>query len=270
MTFLEFFQAFFLGLVEAATEFLPVSSTGHLIIASELIGFKGPAGHVFEIAIQVGAMLAVLVLYFKRLWTVIANLHTDPAARHFAIVSVIAFIPAVITGFLLHNFIKTYLFSPWVVCLALIIGGIAILAVERFKSQPRITSIESIPYGTSLVIGLIQCLALIPGVSRSGATILGALCCGVDRRTAAEFSFFQAIPLLTGAALFDMWKNRAGLDWGGGALIIVGFVTSFVGAIFVIRWMLDFIMRRGFAPFAWYRIVVGAIGLIWLAIIPAS
>lgn len=268
MTFVEFLQAFFLGAVESVTEFLPVSSTGHLILASELIGFEGPPGHVFEVAIQMGAVLAVLVLYFKRLTDVLTHLHSDPGARHFAIVSFIAFIPAVVAGYMLYGVIKTYLFSPWIVCAALIAGGIAILAIERLRPRHSIHAIEAMPYRTALLIGLVQCLALIPGVSRSGATIMGALCCGVDRRASAEFSFFQAIPLLCGAAIYDLWKHRALLDWSNGLLIGVGFVTSFIGAVLVIRWMIGFVTRRGFAPFAWYRIVVGSLGLMLLAVIP--
>jgi undecaprenyl-diphosphatase len=265
MTFVEFFQAVFMGVVEAVTEFLPVSSTGHLILAGEIIGFKGPAGHVFEIAIQLGAVLAVCVLYFKRLLKVVVDLPRDAAARHFAIVSIIAVVPAMVVGALAHDFIKEVLFSPYVVCVMLIAGGIAILLIERLRPDHDITSIEAIPYKTGFLIGLVQCLALIPGVSRSGATIMGALALGVDRHTAAEFSFFQAIPLLAGAAVFDLWTSRAELDFSAGSLIAVGFITSFIGAMLVIRWMLGFVTRNGFGVFAWYRIVAGSLGLIILA-----
>jgi undecaprenyl-diphosphatase len=264
MTLIEFFQAAFMGVVEAVTEFLPVSSTGHLILAGKLIGFEGPGDHVFEVAIQLGAVLAVCVLYFRRLLQVVLGLHSDPRARHFAWVSIIAFIPAVIAGVLLYSVIKTYLFSPLVVCVALIVGGIAILLVERLHPDHSVHDIESMPYRTALGIGLTQCLALIPGVSRSGATILGALALGVDRRTAAEFSFFQAIPLLAGATLYDLWKNRAGMDFDALSLIAVGFITSFIGAMIVIRWMLGYVTRHGFGVFAWYRIAAGLAGLVFL------
>jgi undecaprenyl-diphosphatase len=259
-----YFQAIVMGLIEALTEFLPVSSTGHLILADVLIGFKGPPGHVFEVVIQLGAILAICVLYFKRLLKVITGLRCDPGARHFAIVSIIAFIPAMIAGGLLHNIIKTVLFSPFVVCSMMVLGGVAILIIEKYKPQPKLFSIESIPYKTSLWIGILQCLALIPGVSRSGATILGALCFGVERRTAAEFSFFQAIPIMLGAVTLDLWKNRHALDSDGLSIIAVGFITAFIGAIFVVKWMLEFVTKNGFAPFAYYRIVVGTIGLFLL------
>lgn len=198
MTLVEFLQSVFMGAVEAVTEFLPVSSTGHLILAGEIIDFKGPDGHVFEIAIQLGAVLAVCVLYFQRLANVVISLLKDEGARHFAVASIVACIPAVIAGLLFHDIIKTVLFSPYVVCAALIAGGVAILAIERWRPAPRIDAIETMPYKTALLVGLAQCLALIPGVSRSGSTIMGALAFGVSRKTAAEFSFFQAIPLLAG------------------------------------------------------------------------
>lgn len=255
-----------MGAVEAVTEFLPVSSTGHLILAGRLIGFAGPPGHVFEIAIQMGAVLAVCVLYFQKLLGVVNGLHRDPLARHFAMVSIIAFIPAMIVGLMFHDVIKGVLFSPFVVCAALILGGIAILVIEKKRPKPRIHDIETMPYKTGLLIGLAQCLALIPGVSRSGATIMGALAFGVDRKTATEFSFFQAIPLLAGATLFDLWSNRAAMNADAMAVIGVGFVTSFIGAMIVIRWMLGYVTRNGFGVFAWYRIVAGTAGLILLLI----
>ncbi|MCB1538408.1 MAG: undecaprenyl-diphosphate phosphatase [Rhodospirillales bacterium] len=261
MTFVEFYQSVIMGLVEAATEFLPVSSTGHLILADALLKFQGPPGHVFEVAIQLGAVLSVCVLYFTRLTKVVIDLPRDAGARHFAIASIVACVPAALAGALFHDTIKTVLFSPVVVCVALVIGGIAILLIEKWRPAPRVTSIEGMPYRTALAIGLAQCLALIPGVSRSGATIMGALAAGVDRRTAAEFSFFQAIPLIAGATVFDLWKARDALDVSGMGMIAVGFVTSFVGALAVIRWMLGYVTRHGFGVFAWYRIAAGCAGL---------
>lgn len=268
MTLIEFLQASFMGAVEAATEFLPVSSTGHLILAGRLIGFEGPPGHVFEVAIQLGAVLAVVVLYFQRLWRVLAGLASDPRAQRFAAVSIVAFIPAVIAGFLLYDVIKTYLFSAWVVCVMLVAGGIAILLIEKFHPRHDIHEIEEMPIKTALLIGLVQCLALVPGVSRSGATIMGALAFGVDRKAAAEFSFFQAIPLLAGAAVYDVWKNRADMDASAVSIIGVGFVSSFIFAMVVIKWMIGYVQRNGFGVFAWYRIVAGTAGLIVLSLIP--
>lgn len=255
-----------MGGVEALTEFLPVSSTGHLILLGSILDFQGPPGRVFEVSIQLGAILAVCVLYAQRLAHIVMTLHTSQASRHFAGVSIVAFIPAVIAGFLMHDVIKT-LYSPMVVCIALLIGGIAILWIEKARPAPIVEAIDKMPYKTALVIGLTQMLALIPGVSRSGATIMGALMMRVDRRAAAEFSFFQAIPLMLGAVLFDLWKNRATLTGDGISLIAVGFVTAFIVALFVVRWMLDFVTRHGFAPFAWYRIALGSMGIAYLMFI---
>lgn len=264
MTLIEFFQAIFMGAVEAATEFLPVSSTGHLILAGRLIGFEGPPGHIFEVAIQLGAVLAVVVLYFRRLLNIVTGLPKDAGAQRFALVSIIAFIPAVVSGVLLYDVIKSVLFTPWVVCAMLVAGGIGILLIEKLHPNHYIHSIEEMPVKTGFFIGLIQCLALIPGVSRSGATIMGALALGVDRKVAAEFSFFQAIPLLAGAALYDLWKNRAAVNESAIALIGVGFIASFVFALIVIKWMIGYVQRNGFGVFAWYRIVAGSVGLIVL------
>lgn len=261
---MEYLQAGLLGIVEAVTEFLPVSSTGHLILVGKLIGFDGPPGRVFEVAIQLGAILAVCVLYFKRLFGVLTGLGHDPAARHFAVVTIIAFLPAVFVGFFMHDYIKAVLYSPYIVCTALILGGIAILAIEKLRPEPVVREIEGMPYKKALYIGIAQCLALVPGVSRSGATIMGALACGVERRTAAEFSFFQAIPLMFGAVAYDMWQNRATLDVQGLSVVGVGFVVTFIVSLFVVRWMLSFVTRHGFAPFAYYRIVAGGVGLLVL------
>ncbi|HEY4344253.1 MAG TPA: undecaprenyl-diphosphate phosphatase, partial [Parvibaculum sp.] len=208
MTFLVFFQAVFLGIVEGGTEFLPVSSTGHLIIAGKLIGFTGTTADVFEVVIQLGAIMAICVLYGRKLLDIVFGLGGDPAARRFALAVLIAFLPAAVLGFLLHDFIKTVLFSPMVVCASLVLGGIAILVIERWKPATRIVSIETLAPATAFRIGLFQCIAMIPGVSRSGATILGAVLLGVERKTAAEFSFFLAIPTMLGATVLDLWKAR--------------------------------------------------------------
>lgn len=257
MTFETIFDALLLGVIEGATEYLPVSSTGHLIVFVDLLGFIGPPGKIFEIVIQVGAVLAVCILYFRRLLSALIDFPTDPGARRFIFAIVIAFLPAAFIGVLLHKVIKEYLFSPEVVAAALIAGGIAILVIERLRPDPRVRHIEEFSYPLALGIGLIQCIAMIPGVSRSGATILGALLLGVERRTAAEFSFFLAIPTLTGAAVYDVWANRASLSSDGALLILLGFVSALVTAMFVVRWLIGFVGRHGFGVFAWYRIVFG-------------
>lgn len=254
-----FLAALFLGFVEGITEYLPVSSTGHLIVFIDLLGFVGPPGKIFEIAIQMGAVLAVCILYARRLFAVVTGLPHDAAAQRFAIAIVIAFIPAAILGVLFHDIIKQVLFSPAVVATTLILGGIAMLIIEKVKPQPRLYQIEQMGLRTALGIGLLQCLALVPGVSRSGATIMGALMLGLERKTAAEFSFFLAIPTLLGATVYDLWKNRAGLDSDGALLILTGFLAAFVVALATVKWMIGFVSRRGFAPFAWYRIAFGAI-----------
>jgi undecaprenyl-diphosphatase len=222
---------------------------------------------VFEIAIQLGAILAVVLLYFGRLWGVLLGLPRDPAARHFAIAILLAFLPAAVVGALAHGFIKSVLFSPWVVATSLVLGGIAILLIERARPNPTIHGMEQLPLARALAIGALQCLAMIPGVSRSGATIMGALLLGVDRRTAAEFSFFLAIPTMFGAVVYDLYKNRASLTLDGGIVIAVGFVAAFLTALLVVRAVIGFVARHGFAPFAWYRIALGTLALVLLAIL---
>ncbi|MCC6719154.1 MAG: undecaprenyl-diphosphate phosphatase [Acetobacteraceae bacterium] len=266
MEHLLWLQVVLLGVLEGLTEFIPVSSTGHLILMEAVIGFQGPPGRVFDIAIQLGAILAVVVLYFRRLLDVLLGLRHDPAARHFTLAVLLAFLPAAAIGAAAHGFIKAVLFSPWVVAVSLVVGGIAILLIERARPQPRIHAIEQLPLGRALAIGFIQCLAMIPGVSRSGATIMGALLLGVDRRTSAEFSFFLAIPTMFGATVYDLYKNRAGLNLDGGLLIAVGFIAAFLVALLVVRALIGFITRHGFAPFAWYRIALGLLALVLLAV----
>ena len=216
-----------LGAIEGITEFLPVSSTGHLILLVDLLGFGGPPGRVFEIAIQLGAIVAVCWAYRARLLAAAAGLPRDPAARRFAAAVALAFLPAAAVGALAHGIIKGILFSPWVVSVALIAGGVAILMVERARPQPRVQEAEAIELRTALGIGAFQVLAMVPGVSRSGATIIGALLLRVDRPAAAEFSFFLGIPTVLGATAFDLYRNRAALDTEGVALIAVGFAAAF-------------------------------------------
>lgn len=256
-----YLQAVLLGILEAATEFLPVSSTGHLILLGHVLGFEGEGADVFKVAIQLGAILAVCVLYFSRLWNVFINLPTKPEARRFAAAILIAFLPAAVLGATLHGFIKEVLFSPYVVCTALVVGGFAILLAEKYAPKPRIHAVEEMNALTSIKVGICQCLALIPGVSRSGATILGGLLMGLDRKTATEFSFFLAIPTMFGATAYDLFKSRDLLTMDDMTVIGIGFVTTFVVALCVVKWAVGFIARHGFAPFAYYRIVLGTFGL---------
>lgn len=258
----DFLSAVILGAIEGLTEFLPVSSTGHLILAGDLLGFQSDLGKLFEIVIQLGAILAVVVFSWTRLWRVLVGLPGDPQARRFALAVILAFLPAAVLGALFHDFIKTVLFSPWVVAVTLVLGGIAILAIERRAPTPRYDRIEAIPFKTAVGIGFCQAVAMIPGVSRAGATILGAELLGVDRRIATEFSFYLAIPTMLGATVLDLWKARDTLTGDGMGLIAVGFVTAFVVAIPVVKGLIGFVGRHGLTPFAWYRI---ALGLGWAA-----
>ena len=253
-----FAEAAFLGLIEGLTEFIPVSSTGHLILAIDLIGFQGPPGKVFEIAIQLGAILAVCVVYAGRLARIVLDLPERPEARRFVANILLAFLPAMAIGALAHDFIKQVLFSPWVVSVSLIVGGFAILLIERIAPPARLHAVETLPYRVALGVGFCQTLAMIPGVSRSGATIMGALMLGMDRRAAAELSFFLAIPTMFAATVYDLYKNRDVLSFDDAALIATGFVAAFLAGLVVVRALLNFVSRRGFAPFAWYRIAIGS------------
>lgn len=255
-----------LGIVEGLTEFIPVSSTGHLILAGEVM--RVPEGtETFDIVIQLGAILAVVVLYRQRFATVIAGLfRRDPQAIRFTRNVLIGFLPSAVIGAVAYGAIKAMLNTPMIVAAALILGGIAILVIERTVRNPTCDSVEAMSVKTTLGIGLVQCLSMIPGVSRSGATIMGALTLGVERRTAAEYSFFLAIPTMVGATALALWKARDELGDAQLTAIAIGFVVSFVVAMLVIRWFLNVVTRHGFAPFAWYRIIVGTIALIWLAI----
>jgi undecaprenyl-diphosphatase len=257
-----------LGIVEGLTEFLPVSSTGHLILATKLLGYDAAKWEVFNIVIQLGAILAVVVLYWRTFWAVLQGLAKhDAASGRFVRNILVAFIPAAVIGLALHKKIEALLGNAMVVAVALIVGGIAILIVERFAKRQNVAGVAQLPLPTVIGIGFIQCLAMIPGVSRSGATIMGALGLGVERRTAAEFSFFLAIPTMLGATALELFKHRHDLTAPGSVglgTIAVGFGVSFVVAVVVIRAFVSIVTRHGFAPFAWYRIVAGAAALIWL------
>jgi undecaprenyl-diphosphatase len=250
--------AFLLGIVEGLTEFLPVSSTGHLILFVDLLGFRAPPGRTFEIMIQLGAILAVMLVYSLKILDILRGLPRDPIARHFAIAVVIAFLPAMALGALLSEFIKSVLFSAWVVGWSLVIGGVVILIVELKRPKARVERVDEIGWWTAFGIGLFQCLALIPGVSRSGATIVGAMLFRVDRPAAAEFSFFLAMPTMMGAFVWSAWKARADLSMADASLIATGFVAAFLAGLVVVKLFLGIVGRYGFAPFAYYRILVGS------------
>jgi undecaprenyl-diphosphatase len=250
--------AAFLGLVEGLTEFIPVSSTGHLILLVDLLGFRGPPGRVFEIVIQFGAILAVCWAYRERLLSVAAGLLSQPRAQRFTLNILVAFLPAMVIGVFAHGFIKSVLFSPWVVAVALVVGGVAILVIERLKPAPTVPDVDAVTPLLALKIGLCQVVAMIPGVSRAGATIMGGVLLGLDRKGATEFSFFLAIPTMLAAASYDLFKNREALAAGGGYMLIaIGFAVAFVTALVTVRTVVGFVGRHGFAPFGWYRIAIG-------------
>ena len=254
-----------LGIVEGVTEFLPVSSTGHLILAGALLGYDEKHWMVFNIVIQLGAILAVIVFYWRTFLAVLAGLvRRQPESIRFVRNILVAFLPAGVIGLILHKKIEAMLGSPTIVAVALIVGGLAILVVERTARPGQEKGVAEIGLGKAVAIGFIQCLAMVPGVSRSGATIMGALALGVERRTAAEFSFFLAVPTMMGATTLELWKNRHDFGAVGLGGIGLGFLVSFLVALVVIRWFIGIVSRRGFAPFAWYRIVVGAATLAWL------
>jgi undecaprenyl-diphosphatase len=256
-----------IAIVEGVTEFLPVSSTGHMVLAGELIGFKGTQEASLEIIIQLGAILAVCVVYWRRLWAVIAGLlRWEAQAVLFTRNVLLAFLPAMILGALFYARIKALLEKPALIAWALILGGIAILVIERMQHRATTKSVESMSVRTALGIGVAQCLAMIPGVSRSGATIMGALTMGVERKTAAEFTFFLAIPTMAAATAKDIWENGASMNQSDMLSIGIGFVVAFLVALVVVKAFVGFVSRYGFAPFAWYRIVVGVAALAWLGL----
>lgn len=256
-----------IGVVEGLTEFLPVSSTGHIILAENILHFEGPPGKVFDIVIQLGAILAVCVLYRAKIWQTIKGvLDRDSRSIHFALAVIIAFLPAAVVGVVAYKFIKQFLMNPLVVAVALIVGGIAILVIEKLAQRPTVRSVDDIDYKTAFFVGICQCLAMIPGVSRSGATIMGARALRVDRATAAEFSFFLAMPTMIGASVWDLHKNWSGLNATGTGIIALGFIMAFFSALVVVGPFVRFISKHGFGAFAWYRIVVGLLALVLLLV----
>lgn len=248
-----------LGLLEGLTEFIPVSSTGHLILAGHFLGFNSP-GNTFEVVIQLGAVLALISLYAVKLTHIALRARTDMGARKTFVSLLLAFLPAVVIGLLAHDFIKTVLFeTPMLIAIMLILGGIVLLFIDRIAPKPKYFEATELPLGKSFWIGVCQCVAMIPGVSRSGATIVGALLMGVEKRAAAEFSFLLSLPTMGAAVAYDLFKSRDLLDFSALGDIAVGFVVAFVVALLVVRWVLSFVGRYGYAVFGWWRIIIGLV-----------
>jgi undecaprenyl-diphosphatase len=260
-------KAIILGIVEGVTEFLPVSSTGHLLLVERFMDLdRDNFWKTFAVMIQLGAILAILWIYFGRLWRIAVGMFSDPAARRFVIGVLLAFFPAVVLGLLFGGFIKNVLFNPWVVCFTLIAGGAVLLWVDQQDLKPRYHDATTFSLPMYLGIGIAQCAAMIPGVSRSGASIVAAMLFGADKRAAAEFSFFLAIPTMVGAFAYDFYKSRGEMTMDHSLIIAVGFVVSFITAIIVVKTFLGYVTRHGFALFAWWRVIVGSLGLIALAL----
>ena len=259
-------EALLLGLLEGLTEFLPVSSTGHILLAGHFLGFKS-TGKAFEVLIQLGAILAILSVYAGKLIDLARNLPSDPKTQRFVAGILLALLPAAVIGALAHDFIKTVLFeTPMLICIMLIIGGFILLAIDRAQLQPRYFDVMDFPLSLCFKIGLVQCLAMIPGTSRSGATIVGSLLMGADKRSAAEFSFFLAMPTMAGAFAFDLFKNRDILSAADLPIIATGFIAAFVMAVIVVRSLLGYVSKHGYSIFGWWRLIVGTVGLIALLI----
>lgn len=266
MTLPEAATALLLGLLEGATEFIPVSSTGHLLLASHFLGFES-AGRTFEVAIQLGAVLAIAVAYAGKLAWVFGSAPRDPVARRFIGAVLLAFLPAAVLGAALHDVIKTVLFeTPRLIAAMLVLGGVVLLLVDRLPLKPRHEEADRLPLGIAFAIGLCQTLALVPGVSRSGATIVGALFLGVSKRAAAEFSFFLSLPTMGGAVAYDLYRNRDILAFDDMGLIALGFAAALLSGLLVVRALLDFVSRRGFAVFGWWRILVGGAAMALLSL----
>lgn len=262
-------SAILLGIVEGLTEFLPVSSTAHLLIAEDLLGFR-PPGEAFPIVIQLGAILSVVVVYWRKFWDVLIGLPSSSDARRFALAVMVAFLPAAVIGGTLHGFIKNVLFdaaiAPKVIATTLIAGGVLILVLERIALKPRYLDGDHLPLAKAFQIGLCQALAIIPGVSRSGATILGGELLGVERKAAAAFTFYLAVPTMLGATVFDLYKNRGYMTPRAELDIAVGFVVSFIVAYGVVKTFIGFVGRYGLRPFGWYRIAAGLAIIVMLAL----
>jgi undecaprenyl-diphosphatase len=253
-----------LGLLEGFTEFLPVSSTGHLLLAGHFLGFESK-GKTFEVVIQLGAILALTWVYLAMVLRLFLRARHDDAARRSIVSVFLAFLPAAVVGFLAHDFIKNVLFeTPMLIAIMLILGGFVLLVIDRIAPAPVYDDALALPFGTSLFIGLCQCVAIVPGVSRSGSTIVGALLMGVEKRAAAEFSFLLSLPTMGAAVGYDLFKNRHVLDFGAVWEIAVGFSVAFLTAVLVVRWVLSYISRNGYALFGWWRIIVGSAAMVAL------
>lgn len=268
LDFLDLIRAALLGIIEGLTEFLPVSSTAHLILLGRVLGLDDPSG-AFKVAIQLGAILALMAVYAQKIWTTVTDLPTRAEARRFALSIFIAFLPAAAAGVLLAEWVSALFLegaasdaAARIIAYALITGGLVMLVVERFRPAPVDTEADALPIWKSLAIGAFQALALIPGVSRSGATIVGAMLLKVERRAAAEFSFFLAMPTMLGATIYKTWTDRADLDFSQMQSIGVGFVAAFIAALLVVKAFLAIVSRYGFAPFAYYRIAIGILILV--------
>ena len=258
-------KAIILGFVEGLTEYLPVSSTGHLLLVQHFFGFGDEAfGNTFAILIQFGAILALLSIYFTRLVQLAIGFFTNKVARRFVLGILLATVPAAVVGYVLHDFIKNKLFDPWIVCVSLIVGGLVLVWVESLDLKPRHREVAAFSMPMYLLIGVFQCAAMIPGVSRSGATIVSAMLLGADRRAAAEFSFWLAMPTMAGAFALDLFKSRHELSTDGLMLIGIGFAVSFVFGWIVVKTFLDYVSRHGFMLFAWWRLIVGTLGIVGL------
>jgi undecaprenyl-diphosphatase len=259
-------RAVILGIVEGVTEFLPVSSTGHLLLAERFFDLgEGSFWKSFAVLIQLGAILAIVAIYFFKLWRVALGMFSNPDDRRFVIGLLVAFLPAAVIGAAAGGYIKAFLFNPWVVCFSLIVGGAILLWVDQLDLKPHQHDAMTFPLPMYLMIGFAQCLAMIPGVSRSGASIVAAMLLGADKRAAAEFSFFLAIPTMVGAFAYDLYKNRADMTADHAGIIAIGFAISFVTAIIVVKTFLTYVTRHGFTLFAWWRVIVGTLGLVALA-----
>ena len=256
-------KAAIMGIVEGLTEFLPISSTGHLILAGSLLGFDDAKAKVFDIAIQTGAIFAVILVYWQKIQSTVVALPSSRQAQKFALNVLIGFLPAVVLGLLFGKFIKAHLFTPVVVATTFILGGFIILWAEKRQTQAvRVHAVEDMSALDALKVGLVQCLAMIPGTSRSGATIIGGMLLGLSRKAATDFSFFLAIPTLIGAGVYSLYKERHLLSMGDIPLFAVGLVFSFISAWLCVRWLLRYISSNSFVPFAWYRIAFGIIVLV--------
>lgn len=263
MDFYLLLKAFILGIVEGLTEFLPVSSTGHLIVIGDLLHFNNEVGKVFEIVIQLGAILAVCWEYRRKIAQVAGGLGHDPGARKFVLNLFIAFLPAALLGLLFIKAIKAHLFNPFAVAIAFIVGALVIFAIEARPRTPRIESVDDMSWRDALKIGVAQCFSLIPGTSRSGATIMGGLLFGLSRQTATEFSFFLAIPTMFAATFYDLFKHWNLLHAQDFATFAVGFITAFISAFIAVRALLKYVARHNFIVFAWYRLIFGIVILIY-------